>query len=390
MIYREISGRIRQLLGTMPVLTITGPRQSGKTTLCRSLFPEYSYCNLENPQTMDQALADPAGLMRSLGRFAIIDEVQRVPRLLSFIQVEVDREPERETRYVLTGSANLLLMSEVSQTLAGRTAVLLLHPFSLSELEKGGQVFDRWEHIALTGSYPPVHDRKVNVQEWMNSYVQTYVERDVRAILNVRELTQFRTFLRLCAGRAGQVLNMVSLGSDAGLDQKTLRHWLSVLEATHIVYRLPPYFENFSKRLVKAPKLYFVDTGVLCHLLEISSVTGLETHYARGAVFENFCINELRKNAENAGVPPQFYFWRDHNGHEVDCLFENAGVLHCLEMKSGRTINERFFDELSFFRQTAAGRTVRSYVMYGGDEGQQRTAVSVVPWNRMHKDCIVA
>jgi uncharacterized protein len=385
MINREIQKRLVRLSRQMPALTITGPRQSGKTTLCKAIFKDFSYHNLELPSELEFAQNDPAAFMRSIGPRAVIDEVQRVPALLSYIQAAVDGDRSGSLRFVLTGSANLLLMEKISQTLAGRTAVVALLPLSMNELAAHGTVFKNWEEPAFRGMYPRLYDKSIDAPEWLGSYIQTYVERDVRSVLNVRDLSLFRTFLRLCAGRTGQMLNLASLGSDAGIDHKTAQHWLSLLETTYIAWRMPPYHRNFNKRLVKSPKLYFYDTGLLCHLLEIGSAADLRSHYARGAIFENFCLNELRKDNENTGVSLPFYYWRDSGGHEIDCLIERSGALHCVEIKSSSTVNESFFTILEYFRKTANTLKVTSQVIYGGDGQQRRSNATLVSWRHIHE-----
>lgn len=379
MFNRKIAKRLRLLAQKMPVVTLTGPRQAGKTTLARSVFPKFTYANLEEPDTREHAHNDPRSFLASLGRTAIIDEVQRVPALLSYLQAIVDDPAHSSSRYIITGSANLLLLEAVSQSLAGRTAIVNCMPLSMEELREIGVPFGKWEKVAHTGFYPRIYDKKLDPQEWLSSYVNTYIERDVRSVINVKDLQVFQTFLRLCAGRVGQLLNFSSLGNDAGIDHKTAGQWLSLLETTYVIFRLPPFYRNFNKRLIKAPKLYFWDTGIACFLLGIKTPGELETYHGYGGIFENFCLSELRKNALNNNSGTKFFFWRDSNGHEIDCLAQTGQAIDCIEMKAGRTISEDFFKGLDFFSKTADG-VKRKTVIYGGDDDQHREKGKIISW----------
>lgn len=372
--------KIRDLAGKMPVITITGPRQSGKTTLARAAFPDYTYTNLEFPDVRFFAKEDPRGFLSSLGDRAILDEIQNEPAILSYIQGIIDQNGSNG-RYIITGSQNLLLLESVSQSLAGRAAVLHLLTFSLEEMFAHGYTHGHYEEWIQRGFYPRLYDKNLAPLEWLPSYLETYVERDIRSIINVHDLFQFQTFMRLCAGRIGQVLNMTSLGNDIGIDQKTVRKWLSVLETTFTIFLLRPYFNNFNKRLIKAPKLYFFDTGLACYLLGIRSESELDTHYARGSLFESFIISELYKNELNRARRPNLYYWRDSNGHEVDCIFEHEGKLSGIEIKAGKTISSDFFKGLRFLREAAGDQFSEATVIYGGQESQNRSAVSVIPWH---------
>jgi predicted AAA+ superfamily ATPase len=384
MIERIAKKKILELSEKIPVITVTGPRQSGKTTLVKSIFPSYSYVNLEYTDNRRFAADDPRGFLRSFSDGVIIDEVQHVPTLLSYIQGNVD-ESGLMGRYILTGSQNLLLLQNVSQSLAGRTAILHLLPLSLEELFAKKYKRAAYEDWIVQGFYPRLYDKKLSPQDWIPDYIETYLERDVRNVLNVQDLSLFRTFLRLCAGRIGQILNLSSLGNDIGVDQKTVRKWLSVLEATFTVFILRPYFRNFNKRMIKSPKLYFIDTGIACNLLEIKSPSELSSHYARGALFENLILSELWKNNLNRALQPDIYFWRDSNGHEVDCLAESAGKIRGLEIKSGRTVAKDFFDGLQFLQEAAGVLFDKGEVIYGGDSAQNRSTYKVEPWFNIAK-----
>jgi len=377
MIDREVSAKVLEYAAQYPVVTITGPRQSGKTTLCRMLFPDRPYVSLEAPEERAFALQDPKGFLERFDSGVVIDEVQRVPDLLSYIQVYSDRR-QQPGNYILTGSQNLLLLDKISQSLAGRTAMVTLLPFSMREAYR-----DRppatLEEMLYTGFYPRIFDRKLNPSEASSFYVSTYVERDLRQVLNVRDLGQFEVFLKLCAGRTGQLLNLTALGSDAGISHNTARQWLSILEASYVVKLLRPYYRNLGKRLVKAPKLYFVDPGVASFLLSITEKTQLESHPLKGALFESFVVSELLKQRFNRGENDNLYFFRDSKGLEVDVVLDLGREIEQVEIKSGKTLNAEFFSPL---RKLAAlhGGVRKSYLVYGGDETLRRQAVQVLSW----------
>lgn len=380
MISRNLQSKIVSLSQKLPVVTITGPRQAGKTTLAKASFPNYPHANLEFLDTREYATQDPRGFLASFPDGVILDEIQNTPSLLSYIQGIVD-ENERMGRFVLTGSQNLLLLQSVSQSLAGRTAMLHLLPLSLQELFAAHYPIESYEQWIFRGFYPRLYDRQLSPGEWLPAYVETYIERDVRNVVNVSDLSLFRTFLRLCAGRIGQVVNLTALGNDIGIDQKTVRRWLSVLETTFTVFLLQPYYRNFNKRITKSPKLYFHDTGLACYLLGIRSSNELNNHYAKGALFENLIISELIKGDLNRAVRPEYYFWRDSNGHEIDCLTETKGKIRAIEMKSGRTVASDFFDGIRFLESSAGELFGEGFVIYGGDSRQKRKEARVLPWH---------
>jgi uncharacterized protein len=385
-IARRLGTRLRALARRFPVVTVTGPRQAGKTTLCRALFPRHRYVSLEAPDTREYATEDPRGFLAELAKGAVIDEVQRAPALLSFLQEEVDARP-RAGRFVLTGSANLGLLSGVSQTLAGRTGLLTLLPFGLDEL-RGFETAPRDRDGTLwSGAFPAVFDRRIPVSEWFSAYLATYVERDVRQILNVSDLQAFQTFVRLCAGRAGQLVNLASLGSDCGVTHNTARAWLAVLEASYVVLRVPPWHANLGKRLIKTPKLYFVDSGLLCALLGIRTARQIAEHPLRGAIFENWVVTEILKSRVHRGLPADLHFFRSRAGLEVDVVVESGTALLAAEVKAGRTIATDFFKSLEELRSLLAAsrppRKVHARLVYGGDAAQTRTGVEIVPWSRV-------
>ncbi|WP_045222037.1 ATP-binding protein, partial [Desulfonatronum thioautotrophicum] len=345
MIARDAERLIRRHLKGFPVVTITGPRQSGKTTLARAIFPDKPYFSLEDPDIRQLAMDDPRGFLARMPEGAVLDEVQRAPDILSYLQSHVD-ERGRMGLFLLTGSQHFGLISDITQSLAGRTAFVELIPFSISELDEAGIRPPSLEDMLFFGGYPPLYDRGLSPGEWMPAYVTAYLERDVRQLLKVQDLDSFQRFLRLCAGRSGQLLNLSSLAADCGITHNTARSWISVLEASFIVFRLRPHHVNFRKRLVKSPKLYFHDSGLLCWLLGIQNAEQIKTHPLRGAIFETLIVSEIKKTCLNRALNIDLYFWRDSNGREIDLVADSGGRLMPLEIKSGQTVNRDFFQNL--------------------------------------------
>ncbi len=386
LITRTLQARLLSLARKYPVLTVTGPRQSGKTTLCRMAFPTKPYLSFESPDLRAYAQDDPRGLLREYAGGAILDEVQRVPELLSYLQTEVDERP-RKGRFILTASANLQLTASISQSLAGRTAAFNLLGLALEEVRRFRRPATNLYAAMFRGGYPALHERRLAPRDWFNSYVATYVERDVRQILNVGDLTTFQTFLRMCAARSGQLLNLSGLGADCGINHGTVRAWLSVLETSFLVFRVPALAANLGKRLVKTPKLYFHDTGLLCYLLGINDPTQLRSHPLRGAVFETWVVSEILKSRLNQGLAPRLTFFRDRKGLEVDIILERGDALVAVEAKSSETVASDFFSPLSHFAELmrSPGRPVRSeaVLVYGGKVRQARTAATVLPWSEI-------
>lgn len=352
MFERHACTRLLRLARGFPVVVLTGPRQSGKTTLARAAFPEHHYLSLEDPDARERVAADPRGFLAQHRAGLLIDEVQRVPALLSYLQTAVDADPGMG-RIVLTGSQNLLLSAAVSQSLAGRAGYLELLPLAYAEAPA---VFDRLslDERLVAGAYPALFDRDVAPADWHANYIATYVERDVRQISRIADLLQFQRFMRLMAARTGQLLNLNAVANDLGIAQTTARDWLAVLESSYIVFRLPPYHGNFGKRLVKTPKLYFHDTGVAAWLLGITQADAMAIHPMRGALFENLLVGEYLKYLRHHGIANAVHFWRDNTGNEVDLLIERAGALWPIEMKSGATFQRDWLRGLHTWQRHAA------------------------------------
>lgn len=392
MISRHIVHQILEAATQYPVVAITGPRQSGKTTLCKDLFKDYQYVNLEKPDMRQFAVEDPNGFLAHFNGAVILDEVQRVPELFSYIMPLVD-EHRKMGEYILSGSQNFHLQEAISQSLAGRCATLKLLPLSFREINgmpcydifdmqnensiKLSTTVDVYEQL-FRGGYPPLYDRHIAPTNWYAQYTQSYLERDVRTLQNVGDLETFERFLRLAAGRSGQLLNMDSLATDTGVSPVTVKRWISLLVASYIVFLLKPHSRNFNKRLIKSPKLYFYDTGLLCYLLNIRSAKNLVFHSQRGAIFETYVVSELMKASFNQGIEPPIYFWRDSEGHEVDLLIENGESLYPIEIKSGQTISGSMLEGLDYWLKLDGGND--GMLIYGGDESYVRNGFHVQSW----------
>ena len=379
MIKRTLSEKLKTLALKFPVVSVVGPRQSGKTTLVKNVFSRLDYVTLEDIDTREFALKDPRGFLATHNQGVIIDEAQKAPNLFSYIQTEVDKR-EKSGQFILTGSQNFLLQENISQTLAGRVAILRLLPFSLEELRGAGYKLHNSEEYIFKGFYPRIYDKKISPVDWYYNYIQTYVERDVRLIKNVADLHTFQKFVKLCAGRIGQILNLSSLGNDCGITHNTAKAWASILEASYVIFLLKPYYKNFNKRLIKMPKLYFYDTGLACSLLGIQNKTQLNSHYLRGGLFESFVMAEIIKRKFNKGQEHNCYYWRDKTGNEIDCIAEVSGRLLKIEIKSAKTIAEDFFTGFNYWNRVAGETGRDSYLIYNGNENQKRTLANVVSW----------
>jgi predicted AAA+ superfamily ATPase len=382
MIYRKLTATLQRLAKTFPVIAITGPRQSGKTTLAKAVFADKPYITLEDPAERAFALEDSKGFLHRFRDGAIFDEAQRWPDLFSYLQGMVDDDPI-PGKFILTGSQQFGLLAGVSQSLAGRVGMTALLPLSISELPAASQSSLSLDTLIIKGSYPALHVRDMSPADWFASYIATYIERDIRQVLRVHDLSVFQRFVRLCAGRNGELLNLNALAGETGISHKTARSWLSVLESSYIVHLLPPYFRNFGKRLVKTPKLYFLDQGLACWLLGIRSSELLALHPMRGAIFESFIISEFLKSRYNRGLPPDLYFWRDNNGLEADIVFERGTKLQPVEIKSGQTITGDYIRAGQRAARFAAEEALQPWLIYGGDDSYERNGVTIMSW----RDC---
>ncbi len=384
MIKRIIGEKALHFSNKYPVVTITGPRQSGKTTLVRNIFKDHKYYSLENPVLRNQISEDPSVIFQPEGKKVIIDEIQKIPDLLSYIQEQADRQ-NINGQFILTGSQSLLLSNKISQTLAGRTAVLKLLPFSYGELSDIDQYCgDHYEDWIFRGFYPRIYDQKILPEDFYPFYFETYLQRDVRELQNVKDLNLFSNFVRLAAGRIGQLLDYTSLANDAGVSVNTAKGWISVLEASYVVILLHPYYRNLNKRIVKSPKLYFIDVGLASFLLNINNSRQITTHYLKGNLFENLVITEILKNRFNNARPANLYFYRDNNKNEVDCIIEDSDI-KAIEIKSSGTFSAGFVKGLKLLAKNPAINNLKGYTVYGGAERFTFQGFDVLPWEDLQK-----
>jgi len=376
---RHLEKKLSNLVKQYNCVTLIGPRQSGKTTLCRKLFPDFQYFSFESPDTVDIFSSDPRGFLNNIRSNAIFDEVQKTPKLLSYLQEIIDDEKDNR-KFILTGSNNLKLSHNISQTLAGRTAILQLLPLQRDEIPKQFQK-KTLEESLFFGSYPRIYDEGLDPTDWLGNYYQTYVERDVRDTINITDLKRFNQFIRLLSGRVGQVMSFSSLGNDAGLTQPTTKSWFSALETTYICFSLEPHFKNFNKRITKASKIYFYDTGLLCYLLRIKNADQLNIHPLKGQIFENWVIAEYMKYYFNLGQEAPLYFWRDQHGHEVDLVIDQGTHLDLIEIKSGQTFQKDFLKNIKWLNKLQ-DRT-HGKCIYGGDKIFNIQDIRVQPWDQL-------
>ncbi|MEO6039432.1 MAG: ATP-binding protein [Saprospiraceae bacterium] len=378
MIPRQAAEKARQLANQFKALALMGPRQSGKTTLVRNCFPAKPYVSLENPVNRQFALEDPLQFLRQYPDGAILDEVQRTPALLSWLQQNLD-EDVRKGKFILTGSNNLLLLEKITQTLAGRVAYLELLPFSVAELQALPAALNDLNDLLWRGAYPPIQADGIPPSDWFAAYIRTYVEWDVRQVKNIDQLLLFEKMLALCAGRVGQQINYANLAVETGVDSKTVQSWMGVLQASYIIFLLPPFYQNFNKRVVKAPKLYFYDTGLACHLLRISDPAMLIQHPYRGALFENFITLELLKNRFNRGQRSNLYYWRENSGREIDLLLDEGLRQWPVEIKSGETITSDWLHGLRYWAEMT-GQPGGTVYYAGNDEQHRSNDITVKNW----------
>lgn len=376
MFSRAAASELQDLAQYYPVVTILGPRQSGKTTLVRSTFPSKPYVNLEALDIQSMAKMDPRAFLEQYPRGAILDEIQRSPHLLSYIQIIVD-ESDTKGLFILTGSHQLELHHAISQSLAGRTALLQLLPMSLDELTQAGFHLSL-DEVLLKGGYPRIYKDDLNPTKTYRHYFQTYIERDLRQLLQVKDLIQFQRFVKICAGRIGSLLNMEGICNDVGISSHTVKEWISILEASFIIFRLQPYFENFGKRVIKSPKLYFCDTGLAAYLLGIEKIEQLNRDPLRGHLVENFILLELMKARLNKGLDPQLYYFRDAHGHEVDLIFQSGHQLFPIEIKASKTFSQEFLKNIDFFKKLIGNRFGGGALIYTGDQEQTKGEIKIL------------
>jgi predicted AAA+ superfamily ATPase len=382
MIPRQLEPTLRRLAASFPIVVVTGPRQSGKTTLTRKIFADRPYLSLENPAERAFAQEDPKGFLARFAQGAVFDEAQRWPDLFSWLQGMVD-EDRIPGRFVLTGSQQFGLLAQITQSLAGRAGMACLLPLSIAELSAPSLPPLELDALLLAGGYPAIHAYGIAPGDWLAAYVETYLERDVRQLVNIQDLTTFQRFLRLCAGRTGQLLNLSALAGEAGISQGSARSWLSVLETSYLVHLLPPYHRNFGKRLVKTPKLYFLDVGLAAWLLGIRDPPTLVLHPLRGALFETLIVSEVLKYRRHTGVPADLYFWRDNNGLEADLLIENGTDLQPVEIKSGRTVTPDYIRAAQKVGRIFGDAGLMPWLVHGGEDAYERSGVRVVGWRSL-------
>ncbi len=381
MIQREAKQKLLHLATTFKAIAVVGPRQAGKTTLVKTTFPDKPYVSLENLDTRKFAEEDPRGFLDNFLNGAILDEVQRVPSLFSYLQEILDNSKTKGL-FILTGSNNFLLQENISQSLAGRIAYLNLLPFSISELQTQNLVSENYEELLFKGFYPPIYDQEIKPIDWFPNYIRTYIEQDVRQIKNITDLLIFEKFMRILAGRTGQELNLSSISDDVGVDLKTIQSWIGILESSFIIYLLKPHFKNFNKTIIKRPKVYFYDTGLVCSFLRITNFEQLENYPLKGAIFETMTVIELVKKFTNKGVQPNVFYWRDKTGHEIDVIIDVADDLTPIEIKSGKTINSDYFKNLKYWNNLSKG--TKSIVIYSGNQSQNRSdGTKIINWKNI-------
>jgi len=387
-INRNISTIVLALKDQYPILSITGPRQSGKTTFLREFFKDYRYISLENKDEREFATKDPNGFLKKYDKKVIFDEAQNVPELFSYLQTKVDESREMG-QFILSGSQNFLLLQNITQSLAGRVAIIKLLPFDFNELQEAKMLNENWMEMAVKGFYPALYQRNINPRVYYNNYLETYIERDIRMLQNVHNLEVFRKFLKICARRTGQLFNINHIANECGISQPTAKSWLSLLESSYIIYKVSPYFENFSKRVIKTPKMYFYDTGLLCYLLGIKNADELSDNILRGSIFENMMVTEIQKQNYHNYLLKDYYFWRDSNGHEVDLLEINGNNFEMFEIKSTQTITSKLFSEMDFLEKIIPNHyKAQKNLIYSGSENQMRTHYKIWAWNQLFENNI--
>jgi len=385
MIDREIEAEIHILKNEFPVVAIVGPRQSGKTVLSKKIFSDYEYISLEDIDHREFAQNDPRGFLERYHSNIIFDEIQRVPDLISYLQTHADNQRENG-RIIITGSHNFLLMEYISQSLAGRVGIAKLMPFTVSEsAQHAGSLND----VLYTGMYPRIYDQNIRPEAFYKNYISTYVEKDVRHIKRITNLDDFLKFIRILAGRTGQELNLSALGEECGISHNTAKEWISVLEASFLIYKLQPYHKNYNKRIVKNPKVYFSDTGLVCNLLGIRKRDEIDYHFLKGNIFETFVVNEFIKYNFNFGEKLQLYYWRDNHQKEIDLIVDIGTQHYGVEIKSGKTLQEKYFDGLAYWAKLSGTRPSSLFLIYGGQENLVRNQMNVVSWKDIKEKAVL-
>ncbi|MBN2479561.1 MAG: ATP-binding protein [Parachlamydiales bacterium] len=384
MIKRNIEAKLIEVSKKFPVVALLGPRQTGKTTTSRCVFNSHNYVSLENLDQREFAISDPKGFLKTNhnGHGMIIDEIQYAPDLLSYIQTQVD-ESQKPGEFILTGSQNFLIHEKISQTLAGRIFVATLLPFSIDELKSSKLFSNDINKSIFFGFYPRIIAQNINPVDWYPNYIRTYIERDIRLIKNITDLHLFQKFIKLCAGRIGQLLNFSSLANDCGISINTVKSWISVLEQSYIIFLLYPHFNNFSKRIIKMPKLYFFDTALACSLLELEKESQVMNHYLKGNLFESLIISDLLKQRYNKGLTSNLSFYRDRIGHEIDCIFHKGNELIPIEIKISQTFNTEYLTEIRYWQKIMKS-TQKGLVVYGGEDNQIRQIANVLSWHEIN------
>ncbi len=379
-IQRTLIEPIKKMMGKYPIIALTGPRQSGKTTLLKTMFPDYTYISLEKPDLREFATNDPNGFFEKYSDKVIFDEAQRVPSLFSYLQTIVD-DSGKMGQFILSGSQNFQLLQNITQSLAGRVALFQLFPFDFDELGSSNLLEKDYQSAMIKGFYPAIYDRDIEPKTFYYNYIQTYVQRDVVELIEIKNVSLFKKFLTLLASRTGQLVNFNSLANDCGVSQPTIKAWVSVLESSYLIFTLQPYFENIGKRLIKTPKVYFYDTGLLCHLLGIKKNEELTTHPLKGSLFENMIVSEYIKKMHHTQNIHDVWFWRDVAGHEVDLVTKEDGRVQIYEIKSSATIMQNHFNGLSYFEHTHPSLNIDKKLIYSGKENQKRTVGEIIAWN---------
>ncbi len=385
MIDREIEKEIRILKNEFPIVAILGPRQSGKTTLSQKVFKNYEYVSLEDIDHREFALNDPRGFLARYKSDIIFDEIQRAPELISYLQTHADAQKENG-KIVITGSHNFLLMEQISQSLAGRVGITKLLPFSVYEIREES---DNLNELLYKGLYPRIYDQHIRPEVFYKNYISTYVEKDVRQVKKITNLDNFMKLIRILAGRTGQVLNLSAISEECGISHNTVKEWISVLEASFLIYRIQPYHKNYNKRLVKNPKIYFTDTGLVCNLLGIRKRDEIDYHFLKGNIFETFVVNEFIKYNFNFGEKLQLYYWRDNHQKEIDLIIDTGKEHYAAEIKSGKTVQEKYFDRLRYWTKLSGEKSSSMFLIYGGEDNVVRNKMNVVSWKSIKEKIIM-